>query len=285
MAESCLTKGSIIMQKRLRTSNACRSVMNLVAGSLFWAGALMQAQNCTLPQASLIDWWRGEGDSNDTFGSNHGALQGEGAFGMGKVGRCFRFDGSGDGVLIGSATGLGIQNFSIEAWIRRENSSQVTLDNDGNAVLFGFGYGGYAFGMFNDGRLLLSKVGVSGIGSALAVRDTNWHHVAVTKAASVVKFYLDGVEDSAAAYDPGFEFNSSPMVGAVLRESVRDSFWGSIDELTVYNQELDTQEVLAIFNAADSGKCGPLVVTISLRSGVCAGTTVATFIGSDTGAV
>ena len=273
------------MQKLSVTSNARRSVTILLASGLCWAGASAQAQDCTPPLASLIGWWRGEGDSNDAFGFNNGALQGEAAFGTGKVGRCFRFDGNGDGVLIGSPTGLRSQSFSIEGWIRRENSAQVTLDSDGNAVLFGFGYGGYAFGVFNDGRLLLSKVGVSGISSALAVRDTNWHHVAVAKVGLVVTFYVDGVEDPALAYDPGFEFNSSLMIGAVLRETVRDSFWGSIDELSVYDRELGAQEVLAIFNSAESGKCVPGVVTISPGSGVFVGTATVTLTASDTGGV
>jgi hypothetical protein len=260
--------------------------MSFLAGGLsLLASASVHAQNCTPPPASLIDWWRGEGDFDDAFGSNHGVLQGEAVFGTGKVGRCFRFDGNGDGLLIQSATGLRLQSFTIEAWIRRENSSQATVDNDGIAVLLGFGYGGYAFGLYNDGRLLLSKVGVSGVSSIVGVRDTNWHHVAVAKTASVVTFYLDGVEDPAPAYDPGFEFNSSLMVGAVLRETIRDSFWGSIDELTVYDRPLGTQEVLAIFNAADSGKCAPSVVTISPGSGFFVGTATVTFTASGTGGV
>src|SRR5437867_10320098 len=171
-------------------------------------GAAALGQACTTPPSGLKGWWQAEANPSDVAGGNAGALKGDVSYETGEVGLAFKFDGTGDAVVIGNPTVLQLQSFTVEAWIRRSSRSQASFDADGVAVIFGYSLGGYAFGIFNDGRLLLSKVGESGINSTLSVTDTNWHHVAVTKAGNSVAFYVDGVAESTPAYDPGFVFTS-----------------------------------------------------------------------------
>ena len=59
--------------------------------------------------------------------------------------------------------------------------------------IFGYGYGGYALGMLDDGQLFLTDVGISGVSSNATVTDTNWHQIAVTVNDGTVIFYVDGV--------------------------------------------------------------------------------------------
>jgi hypothetical protein len=123
--------------------------------------------------------------------------------------------------------------------------------------IFGYGYGGYIFALLDDGRLTLGQVGISGVNSVNSIRDTNWHHVAVSKAAGAVTFYVDGASEAAPQYDPGFYFISSVQIGASQWDGTRPtgSFLGLIDEVSVYDRALAASEIGAIVAAGSAGKC------------------------------
>src|SRR5205814_3199857 len=97
------------------------------------------------------------------------------------------------------------------------------------------------------------------VDSTRALKDTNWHHVAVAKSAGSVTFYVDGVGEAAPQFDPGFDFVSSVRIGAIQWDTTqpRASFLGSIDEVGVYNRALSTNEVGSIYAAGSAGKCTP----------------------------
>src|SRR5207249_698069 len=108
-------------------------------------------------------------------------------------GQAFSFDGYNDGVSFGNPASLQLQNFTIEAWVKRSNTTKASLDIFQDGAIFGYGYGGYHFALLDDGRATMGKVGISGVNSSRAIRDTNWHHLAVTKSSGSVIFYIDGV--------------------------------------------------------------------------------------------
>ena len=68
-------------------------------------------------------------------------------------------------------------------------------------------------GLFDDGRLLLSKVGVDSVTSTGVITNTSWHHVALTKSGSNVSFFVDGVSVGSAIYNNSFSFSSDPVIG------------------------------------------------------------------------
>src|SRR6185503_13894334 len=191
--------------------------------------------------------------------SNNGVLVGNASFGPGLVGQAFGFDGDNDSVMIGNPATLQLQNFTIEAWIKRSSANQASLDVLTVGHIFGYGYGGYVLGLSDDGRLAFGQVGLSGINSILSVRDTNWHHVAVSKAAGAVAFYVDGVGEAAPQYNPEFYFISSAQIGASQWDGSRPtgSFLGSIDEVSVYSRGLSPSEIQVLFRAGSAGKCPP----------------------------
>src|SRR5206468_9505169 len=119
-------------------------------------------------------------------------------------------------------------NFTIEAWIKRSSSTVVTQGPYHGAAIFAYSTGGYGLVMTDAGEIQLTKVWISNVPSSLTITDTNWHHVAVTKSGSTILFYVDGVEDKAAAYDPGFTFTSRAAIGD-NPENPGVSFLGSID--------------------------------------------------------
>ncbi len=209
--------------------------------------------NCVPPPSGLVSWWRGEGDPSDQIGVNNGALIGGTAFSAGRVGQCFLFGGNGDAVMLGNSPNLQLQDFTIEAWIKRASatvSSKVTPD----AEFLSYGSGGFGFGMWSDGRLFLTKLDADNLTTTTGITDTNFHHVAVTKSGSTVVFYIDASALTVPAYNSVFTFSSPIAIGA-RGDNLNNSFYGSIDELTVYSRALSGPEVGAIYNAAGIGKC------------------------------
>jgi Tol biopolymer transport system component len=137
----------------------------------------------------------------------------------------------------------------------------VTLDSPDGGLIFGYGQNGYAFYLLNDGRLAFGKIGVNQIDAyefyefpALKITDTNFHHVAVTKAGNEVRFYLDGVRSRKFHYDTPFEFTTNAAIGA-RGDNFRNSFFGAIDELTIYASALSAEQILSIRDAGAGGKC------------------------------
>ncbi len=220
---------------------------------------------CVTPPSGLVSWWRGQNNAMDQISGNNGTNVGNAAFGPGRVGQGFVFDGNGDGVDIGNPANLQLQNFTIETWIKRASPSRATQGPQLNGTMFSGPNGGYGLGLWDDGRLLLSKIGVSGVFSTTVITDTNtFHHVAVTKSGANVFFYVDGVAESVGPYDPGFVFNGPMAIGA-RGGDYGTSFFGSIDEVSVYNRALSTNEIQSIYNAGSAGKCvvvvPPLITT------------------------
>src|SRR6266540_1719852 len=245
-----------------RVRGGCRNAgfgISILIAFMLCTGA-SRAQNCAPAPPGLVGWWKGNGDGTDAVGRNNGALVGNTAFSPGVVGQAFSFDGYNDSVMIGNPVALQLQDFSIEAWIKRANTSQASLDVFTDGTIFGYGYGGYYLALLDDGRLTMGQVGISGVNSTNAIRDTNWHHVAVTKAAGTVTFYVDGVAEVAPQFDPNFYFTSSAQIGASQWDGTRPtaSFLGFIDEVSVYNRALTGTEVALIYTAVPAGKCAPV---------------------------
>ena len=220
---------------------------------------------CVTPPSGLVSWWPGEGNANDIVAGNNGTLQGNITFVPGRVGQAFNSDGNGSAVVDSNSAALQLQNFTIEAWIERGSTAQASLSTNGG-IIFGYGVGGYAFGITDAGNLFLAQTGISVTNSLHQVTDTGLHHVAVVKSGSNVVFYLDdamGGAEHAIFYNPVFQFTSSPAIGGIAGSS-GGSFLGLVDEVSVYNRALSLSEIQSIYGAEGAGKCSdsPPVITV-----------------------
>jgi hypothetical protein len=211
------------------------------------------AQGCAAPPPGLVAWWRGEGNARDEVSGASGTLSGNVTYGPGRVGQGLVFDGNQDGVVVGNPTNLHLQNFTIEAWIRRASPTQVSISST-FGYIFGYDGHGYGFYITTEGQLVLTKAWVSYVVVNPGLTNTNFHHVAVTKSGGTVVFYVDGVAYPAAFYDPGFAFTSAAAIG-YLSDSRQGSFLGTIDEVSVYNRPLAAVELQAIYGSGAGGKC------------------------------
>jgi hypothetical protein len=208
----------------------------------------------------LVAWWPGNGNAIDVVGGNNGALTNAVAYVPGEVQEAFNFNGSSAMVLLANTSALQLQNFTIETWLQRGSPTMVTLDGGavaGNALLFGYGHSGYSLGMSPAGNPLLTWVDHNDVVCSAGISDTDWHHVAVTVTNGTVVFYIDGTAYPAGTYKPGYTFATAPAIGGradYLNLPNNDSFLGSIDELSVYNNALSPAQILAIYEAGVAGK-------------------------------
>src|SRR5450432_678652 len=132
-----------------------------ILSTLAIATTQIHAGSCTPPPSGLVSWWPGEGSANDIAGSNNGTLVGNAGYTNGEVGQAFKLDGSGSCITVGNPTNLQLQNFTIEAWIKRGSPSIVTYGSYGNGIIFSYGQGGYGLYIDANGTPALSDIGYS----------------------------------------------------------------------------------------------------------------------------
>ena len=224
--------------------------------------ALVAQTNCAALPPGLVSWWQANGNAFDPIGGNNGILDSNVTFGTGEVGEGFALPGSA-GIVIDNPTNLQLQTFTIEAWIKRSSASQTSNPDNvfASGVLFGFGPGGYAFGIQDGGSLFLSQVlAPVNVSSNAVVTDTKFHHVAVTCDAGAVVFYVDGKPYPAPFFNPQFSFTTPAAIGMVGASAYGSppevfGFWGRIDKLSIYNNALSSNDIKDIFLAGSYGKC------------------------------
>lgn len=240
-------------------SRIMRNVLVIVAAVAVLAGLVMggwygyskiriYSSRGHLPPG-LVSLWSGEGNANDSAGGNNGTLTGSATFGPGKAGQGFAFDGrNGSGVSLGNPASLQLQDFTIEAWIKRGSDTVVSYGSGNDAGLFHGGWGGYDFSMGPDGELDFNRLGDVAPQRGPKITDTNWHHAALTKGGTQVIFYLDGTAFPVPTYTSTFTFTT--LIGIGCRPDNQDnSFLGTLDEIGFFNRALSADEIQALYRS------------------------------------
>ncbi len=227
-------------------------------------GRFRAAAACVPPPAGSLAWWRGDSvaDSTGTIG---GTFRAAGKSGVGYAGSGFVFGGAHDALALPPSFKLSSQEFSVETWIKRGEAARSGLDAEGSQ-LFAGSANGFSFGITHQGRLYLSHIGVVNFFSTTSITDTNWHHVAVTREGSNLRFYADGILATTGACSVVFDLNGPFAIGGLGTPfaGVSYGFLGSIDELAVYGRALAETEITALANAGGAGKCAGPTRLVSL---------------------
>jgi hypothetical protein len=207
--------------------------------------------------SGILSWWPGEGDASDVIGPNDGTLVNGATFASGKVGQAFSFDGVDDVVVAGAENIGGLQQLTIEGWVKHNSlpsgkiERYVTLFPIGKAVLRHAGLHGprqLDFSMGFDGVILSVMVN-----NVLQVGV--FHHVAGTYNGSVMRVFLDGVEVGNLAVQGTVDAGDEVQIGATDSGALA-VLDGLLDEITIYDRALLAAEIQAIFAAGSAGKCG-----------------------------
>ncbi|HXQ35666.1 MAG TPA: TIR domain-containing protein, partial [Anaerolineales bacterium] len=210
---------------------------------------------CIQPPAGLISWWPGDGNARDIVGSNNGTLVGSVVFPAGKVGQAFSFDGIDD-IVLAPTTGFptGAASRTVAFWSKINPLDDVTT---------GFAYGteaiGKGFYVFPSHYTTGGKLAFSGHGgeydvlTPIDLRDSLYHHVAVTYDGAVVTIYSDGIFVASGSLTLDTGISGGASIGG--RAYMGEFLTGEVDEVTVWNRALSTAEIQAMFGAGSTGMC------------------------------
>ncbi len=229
---------------------------------------------CDPAPLGLVSWWAGQGNANDSFGTNNGALVGGVTYTNGEVGQAFSFNGSTADVDVPDSPSLELTSqITIEAWINPliTNGDQVVLgklNTAFNGYQFGLTLGNQLFGSFNSPGLSWPS---SVITSPVPVVPGTWYHVAWTYDQSAMKLYFNGqpVATNVIGAHPIATSSADVTIG------YGPYFHGAIDEPAIYNTALSAAQIQAIYNAGSAGKCPspPVIVTQPASNTLFAGGT------------
>jgi uncharacterized repeat protein (TIGR03803 family) len=202
---------------------------------------------CTGPPSGLVNWWRGENNGADSAGANTAFLSNGVAFATGEVGRAFSFDGIDD--LLGVNASAIAPPWSAEFWVNRQATT-----ND-SAVLIGDNATALKLEQYPN----IKKVGYTIWG----VRDYNftnstplpigtWTHLVLVGSTTNIQLYVNG------AFVDSINTNWTLPRGTIGYDVARGNkkqLKGLLDEISLYNRLLTTNEIQSLYNAGVGGKC------------------------------
>jgi hypothetical protein len=247
-----------------------RCFAGAVLSSLLWTFCLYNSLTpndlqaaCAPAPSGLVSWWRADGGGADAGGSNPGTLLNGATFVPGIAGQAFGFSNVNQIVRVPDAPSLNpTSTLTLEGWI------QVTANPSTDAsVIVGkddlVSGRQYELDIYLSGgqRVFLVNLGLpAGFVSLLGTKPVplnTWTHVAVTYDGSSVRLYVNGDLDTSLTASGSVTTGTAPLTIGGLGTGPW-SFFGAVDELSLYNRALSVAEVQSIYSAGAAGKCVPV---------------------------
>jgi hypothetical protein len=233
---------------------------------------------CFPAPPGLIGWWAGDGNGNDFAGSHNALLQGgASATAPGFVGTAFSFDGTNGYAQIADAPIFHPTNLTIEAWVRFNSLDSaasggspagdqyiVFKQNSRTGDFEGFDLGKTRVAGSDYFRFIVVSATDQGayLRSATVVTNGVWYHVAAVRGPTFTQLYVNGQLERQTNANFAQDYGSLP----VFLGSSGQSFWdhkfsGTLDEVSLYDRALSTNEIATLYAAGASGKCKAPVIT------------------------
>ena len=250
-------------------SGLCLAALVVIALFVSGSDALPQpTQDCIPPPPGLVNWWTGNGTADDIQGNNDGALHNGATFGSGMVGQAFSFDGIDDYVQIAQRTFDGLEEVTVDAWVKFDVLDAPNSDAQTIISALHSGVAHYWTLLKTDASTLdLSFLSAQGncnftfVSQAFPFQVGRFYHIAATQADGLVTLYIDGNEilSQVTNCTGGVRANTgTTLIGGqdpIVGSSIARPLDGMIDELEIFNRALSTFEIQALFNAGSAGKC------------------------------
>lgn len=212
---------------------------------------------------SLVAYWNfdeGEGETaNDASGNGHdGVLMGDPQWTDGKFGSALEFDQAEDEVNVPYHENLNQEEaFTITAWANVEEGS------DGHRAVVSsrddFPQRGYMFyAVPAPSNTWLFQVGKGQGWDSIGGPEVDfgeWEHVAGVYADGTAKFYVNGVLVGEKDFEISVNEVQVFLIGAGANERANHEylFKGKIDEVMLFNRELDKSEITKVMNLGGEG--------------------------------
>jgi GH25 family lysozyme M1 (1,4-beta-N-acetylmuramidase) len=206
------------------------------------------APGSILAPVNMVNWWDGQADTTDSFGTASNTPYGNFYYAAGKPGLGFHFDGS-TAYLTNGLGSLAVP-WTVVFWVNRQNAPGTS------AAFLSDGTYSFKLEQYNGTRQVgITKFGVADyvFAPAYTIPANTWTHMALVGTSTGTTLYANGTQVSSLT-------NSQPLprkymgVSFVTSGSViTDYMLGTIDEMATFNRALSAAEITAIYNAGAAG--------------------------------
>lgn len=214
---------------------------------------LLVVLNGALARADLIAMWDFDyGSLEDTWGDNHGTIQGAAFFVAGRSGTDKALELTGyEHVVVANESNFDItEAITVSAWIKVRS-----FDGQWQAIVT---KGDSAWRLQRDSvrnglEFSCSQLHVPGDdawGSLLGSRTVNdgqWHHAAGVYDGQQMVLYIDGTLDVSQPASGRIALNNRPVCIGANAERGGRTFKGQIDEVAVFDHALDAESVRRLY--------------------------------------
>jgi hypothetical protein len=300
---------SLLEHSEFICSGFCRSGLLVLCAFLGLAVPHVAAADCQPAPLGLVGWWPGDGNANDIAGTNNGILLGGAtATDVGVVGSAFSFDGTNSYVQIADSSVLEPSTLTIEAWVKFSSLENNGANQDDNLINPGHQHiifkqntvsniyqnFGFAYSLGKD-RYPHVPIPVNGDGFYFNVMDSNgnypeagatneittnvWYHIAGVRDVNYIQLYVNGQLQGQVATSGAQYYNGNwPLYFGTTGQSYWDGkLNGSLDEVSIYNRALSSNEIAAVYNAGAAGKCRTLSPVITVGANISSNILYLTF--------
>lgn len=215
---------------------------------------------------NLISYWKLQGNSNDSSGSNNGTDT-DITYGTayGKISQGGLFNGSSSFVNIPYDATLSspTSEITISVWVKvntwTDYAKIVAKDYRGDGS-WASPYTSYDIGLFTAASKFFAFNVATGAGSPfysqsnLALTTGIWYHLVGTKdSTSGLKIYVNGGQKGTSLGATGniTHANTSVTIGQRSNVAPGDFFDGDIDEIAIWSRALTAAEVVTLYNGGD----------------------------------
>ena len=201
--------------------------------------------------ANLRAWWKLDESTGTIADDTTGRAQDgtvDGAAWIGGIdGNALDFDGSDDGVLVGSSAAItGSGDFSLAAWVKVNPGSplgtviqqrepgasghlgeyMLNVNADGTVNFFVYNNNAYQFDLT----------------TAATLNDGQWHHLAAIRSGTTGRIYIDGIESASGSGTIQPLLARAVAIGYDHRDNNKH-YDGSIDDVRIYERALSAAEI------------------------------------------
>jgi hypothetical protein len=208
---------------------------------LFYFGLLAVAE---IPPSGEVAYWNfdeGVGDTvSDVIGNgNDGTIYGASWTTEGKFGNALSFDGN-DYVLVSDSSSLNpVNEITVELWAK---SDTPYWNQNGMLLCKQYSYMLHPVLNTKKLRFYIYSEGWHYVEYSSAKDITQWHHYMGTFNGETLKIYEDGILMNSAEYVGDIDYSSDDLyIGKY--DGYNRYFKGSIDDVVIYNQALNDEEV------------------------------------------
>ena len=284
---SCATKGNLANffwgnLDDIRIYN--RALDSTEVSSIYHEGGY-DLPKTTIPTNGLVAWYPFTGNAIDSSGNgNNGTVNGAtlSTDRFGKANCAYSFNGSSDNILIGNFSNWNIykSNFTMSVWFETNDTThtreQMLIGKDSACS----GPGQFRFEINEGGgsspknNISVVATGLTGVNQFRYFPLPNkkvWVHAIIVKSDKNSFIYFNGnlvatyPNDTSVAVGA---INFNCYIGARLatpscatKGNLANFFWGTLDDIRVYNRALDSTEVQALYNEGGYGNTLPLTIT------------------------